>query len=102
MTNQRNTRKSLNQQISLANRQLLHDQRRVTASSSLLFRALQRKLTSPVSLLLAGACGYICGEFSLCRPVTSCVEGERATTSKTTLWSMAFNAIRRIFKLIAL
>ena len=91
-----NKLKSLNQQIVIAEQQLIYDQRCVVASSSQLFKELQRKLTTPSSLLLFGCFGFLCGELNHYRTPDTCNHEESSLVTKNNVWSFAIITIKFI------
>lgn len=66
MINTRNTFKSLNAQISDAQRQVLKRQQKVDVGTARMIRTMRWQLTKPTSLILATGIGFIVGELSRC------------------------------------
>lgn len=87
----RTPRQSLSQQIRAAERDLLHQQRRVAVSADHLVQTLHRQLTSPMSLLTASGVGFIIGELTRRQTPRPCSGGDQLPAIDATRWQTALS-----------
>jgi hypothetical protein len=84
-------RQSLSQQIKAAERDVLHQQRRVTVSTDHLVQCIHRQLTAPASLLMAGGVGFIMGELTRRQTTRTSSAGDQPQATGITRWQTALN-----------
>ena len=90
---------SLRAQIRAAERTLLYRQQRVGVSTATLVRNINREVTAPLTLLLAGGIGFILGELTRRQTTPSTGAAGKLPTTKATPLTTGLNLMTSIHKL---